>query len=119
MDGGDRHDRPDRSDEYRDPESDDFDGNNAQQQLDTLETTSDQQSDLTALPSIGSVKAQTLREAGYETSDDIRRARRSDLTNVTGIGWSLAGKLKHAVGARTVQDRNPSNPPGEMASVLA
>ena len=111
MGGG---DRPGRSDEYRDPESDDVDGSDAQRRLDALETTSSQQSDLTALPGIGPVKARTLREAGYETLDDIRRARRSDLSTVTGIGWSLAGKLKHAVGARTVQDRDPSDPPGEM-----
>ena len=114
MGGGDRRDRLERSDEYRDPEPDDVDESDAQRRLDALETPSSQQSDLTALPGIGPVKARTLREAGYETPDDIRQARRSDLTTVTGIGWSLAGKLKHAVGAQTVQDRDPSDPPGEM-----
>lgn len=114
MDGGDRRDRPGRSDEYRDPEPDDVGGNDAHRRPDALETPSSQQSDLTALPGIGPVKAHALREAGYETLDGIRRARRSDLTTITGIGWSLAGKLKHTVGARTVQDRDPSNPPGEM-----
>lgn len=112
MGGRDRQDHPDRSDEYRNP---DDDRNSAQRRRDALETTSDQPSNLTTLPGIGSAKAQTLQKAGYETLDDIRRAKRSDLTTVTGIGWNLAGKLKHAVGAQTVSDRDLSDPPGEMA----
>jgi predicted flap endonuclease-1-like 5' DNA nuclease len=69
---------------------------------------------LTATPGVGSAKVRALREAGYETPDDIRRAKRSDLASVTGIGESLAGELKHTFGAQTVQDRAPSDPPGEM-----
>lgn len=53
---------------------------------------------LTDVSGIGESKAETLREEGYESVDDLRRADQSDLSEVTGIGNALAARIKADIG---------------------
>lgn len=45
---------------------------------------------LTDLDGVGDATANTLREAGYESVDDLREADRSDLANIDAITQRLA-----------------------------
>lgn len=56
-------------------------------------------SELVALDPIGPAKAAALERAGYETAADLRAATAAELTEVQGIGETLAGRILAAVGA--------------------
>jgi large subunit ribosomal protein L32e len=43
---------------------------------------------------VGESKADALREAGYETVDDVREASQDDLTEIEGVGPALAARIK-------------------------
>jgi len=60
--------------------------------------------DLTDISGVGDAKADALREAGYETVDDVRRASQSDLAEVSGVGNALAARIKADVGGLEVDD---------------
>ncbi len=51
-------------------------------------------SDLVSLVGIGETKARALRDAGFATVDDVRRASVDELTAAEGIGVSLAEDIK-------------------------
>ncbi|EMA49371.1 MULTISPECIES: 50S ribosomal protein L32e [Halococcus] len=73
------------------------------------DTTADDESDevpddLTDVSGVGDAKADTLREAGFESVDDVRRAEQSDLADVEGIGNALAARIKADVGGLEVAD---------------
>lgn len=53
--------------------------------------------DLVDLAGVGPAKADALREAGFETLDDVRKASEEDLTEVSGVGPALAEKIKGSV----------------------
>lgn len=60
--------------------------------------------DLTNVPGVGSMKAEALREAGFETPGDLRAATQKEIAQKgTGIGNALAARIKAHVGS----------PPGE------
>ena len=61
-------------------------------------------SELTDISGVGDSKADALREAGYETVDDVRRASQSDLADVDGVGNALAARIKADVGGLEVAD---------------
>ena len=61
-------------------------------------------SELTDISGVGDSKAEALREAGYETVDDVRRASQSDLADVDGVGNALAARIKADVGGLEVAD---------------
>jgi len=60
--------------------------------------------DLTDISGVGPAKADALREAGYETVDDVRRASQSDLADVSGIGNALAARIKADVGGLELRE---------------
>ena len=60
--------------------------------------------DLTAVSGVGDAKADTLREAGYESVEDVRRADQSDLAEIDGIGNALAARIKADVGGLDVAE---------------
>ena len=47
---------------------------------------------------VGGVKAEALREAGYDSIDYIRGASQDELANVEGVGMALAARIKADVG---------------------
>jgi len=54
--------------------------------------------DLTDISGVGEGTAENLRDAGFETVEDVARAEQSDLTEVEGIGNALAARIQADVG---------------------
>ncbi|AGN02183.1 50S ribosomal protein L32e [Salinarchaeum sp. Harcht-Bsk1] len=61
---------------------------------------------------VGASKADALREAGYESVEDVRAASADDLSEVDGIGNALAARIKDDVGDLEVDDE----PEGDVES---
>ena len=53
---------------------------------------------------VGPSKADALREAGYESIDDVKAASQSELAEVDGIGNALAARIKADVGGLEVSE---------------
>ncbi|WP_394347456.1 50S ribosomal protein L32e [Halorhabdus amylolytica] len=53
---------------------------------------------MTDISGVSEEKAETLREAGFETVEDVARAEQSDLTDVEGIGNALAARIQADIG---------------------
>jgi large subunit ribosomal protein L32e len=71
---------------------------------------------------VGPSKADALREAGYESVEDVKAASQSELAEVEGIGNALAARIKADVGGLEVQEEEeteaevegePAEPEGE------
>ncbi|ACV12476.1 Ribosomal protein L32e [Halorhabdus utahensis DSM 12940] len=60
--------------------------------------------DLTDISGVGEGTAENLREAGFETVEDVARAEQSDLTEVEGIGNALAARIQADVGELDVSE---------------
>ncbi|WP_368409312.1 50S ribosomal protein L32e [Halomarina litorea] len=60
--------------------------------------------DIEDISGVGPSKAEALREAGYETVEDVRRASQSDLAEVSGIGNALAARIKADVGGLEIKE---------------
>ncbi len=59
---------------------------------------------LTDVDGVGESKAEELRDAGYETVDDLRRASQEDIADVEGVGKALAARIKADVGGLEVDE---------------
>jgi large subunit ribosomal protein L32e len=59
--------------------------------------------ELTDISGVGGAKADALREAGFETVDDIRAADQSALAEAKGVGNALAARIKADVGGLEVE----------------
>ena len=64
---------------------------------------------------VGASKAEALRDAGYETVEDVRRADREDLSDVEGVGNALAARIKADVGDVTVSEETEAQIEDETA----
>jgi large subunit ribosomal protein L32e len=64
----------------------------------------DEPEDLEDISGVGPSKAEALREAGFESVEDIKRADQSELAEVEGIGNALAARIKADVGALEVRE---------------
>ncbi|WP_435154963.1 50S ribosomal protein L32e [Haladaptatus sp. DFWS20] len=53
---------------------------------------------------VGESKAESLRDAGYESVEDIAGAEQSELAEVDGIGNALAARIKADVGGLEVEE---------------
>jgi large subunit ribosomal protein L32e len=60
--------------------------------------------ELTDISGVGEEKAETLREAGYDSVGAIRAADQSDLADVDGVGMALAARIKADVGDLEVDE---------------
>jgi len=60
--------------------------------------------DLEDISGVGPSKAAALRDGGYETVDDVRRADQSALADVDGVGNALAARIKADVGSLEVTE---------------
>ena len=59
---------------------------------------------LEEISGVGPSKADALREAGYETVDDVKAASQSELSAVEGVGNALAARIKADVGGLEVEE---------------
>ncbi|WP_254545280.1 50S ribosomal protein L32e [Halomarina pelagica] len=64
----------------------------------------DEIAELTDISGVGEAKAEALREAGFETVDDVRRASQEDLAEADGIGNALAARIKADVGGLEIRE---------------
>jgi len=62
------------------------------------EPADDRPEELTDVAGVGERTASSLREAGYESVDDLAAAAQDDLTEVDGVGTALAARIKADVG---------------------
>jgi large subunit ribosomal protein L32e len=53
---------------------------------------------------VGASKAEALREAGYESVEDVKAAAQSELAEVDGVGNALAARIKADVGGLEVDE---------------
>lgn len=60
---------------------------------------------LEAIDSVGSTRADALRNAGYHDIEAVAAASRSELTRVKGIGSTLASRIKRNAGDITSNER--------------
>jgi large subunit ribosomal protein L32e len=60
--------------------------------------------ELEDISGVGPSKADALREAGYETVEDVKAASQSELSEVGGIGNALAARIKADVGGLEVDE---------------
>jgi large subunit ribosomal protein L32e len=60
--------------------------------------------ELEDISGVGPSKADALREAGYETVEDVKAASQSELSEVDGIGNALAARIKADVGGLEVSE---------------
>ena len=65
---------------------------------------SDDIESLEDISGVGPSKADALREAGYETVEDVKAASQSELAEVDGVGNALAARIKADVGGLEVDE---------------
>lgn len=61
-------------------------------------TEADAPQDLEDISGVGASKADALRDAGFETIDDVKQADQDDLAEADGVGNALAARIKADVG---------------------
>ncbi len=59
--------------------------------------------DVEDISGVGPSKAETLKEAGYDSVEDLKAASQSELADVDGIGNALAARIKADVGGLEVE----------------
>jgi predicted flap endonuclease-1-like 5' DNA nuclease len=67
----------------------------------TAESADSTDGGLASLEPVGSAKAAALERAGYETPDDLREASVDELTEISGVGETLAERILDAVSGET------------------
>ncbi|MEF8779542.1 MAG: 50S ribosomal protein L32e [Haloferacaceae archaeon] len=60
--------------------------------------------ELEDISGVGQSKAEALREAGYETIEDVKAASQGELSDVEGVGNALAARIKADVGGLEVEE---------------
>ncbi|MFC4988086.1 MULTISPECIES: 50S ribosomal protein L32e [Saliphagus] len=70
---------------------------------DDVEETEDVEG-LEEISGVGESKADALREAGFETVEDVQEADQDDLSEVEGVGNALAARIKADVGDLEVSE---------------
>jgi len=64
----------------------------------------DEPQELEDISGVGPSKAEALREAGYESVEDVKAASQAELSEVDGIGNALAARIKADVGGLEVTE---------------
>jgi len=60
--------------------------------------------ELEEISGVGAAKAESLREAGFRTVDDVRGATQDELAEVEGVGNALAARIKADVGELEIEE---------------
>ncbi|QLG48816.1 50S ribosomal protein L32e [Natrinema halophilum] len=68
------------------------------------ETAADEPQELEEISGVGESKADALREAGFESIEDVKEADQSELADAEGIGNALAARIKADVGDLEVSE---------------
>ncbi len=76
---------------------------------------SDEPSELEDISGVGRTKADALREAGYETIEDLQAASQAELAEIEDIGKALSARIKSAVGDLEVATEDPVSEEAEEA----
>ena len=63
----------------------------------------DEPQELEDISGVGPSKADALREAGYDSIEDVKAASQSELAEVEGVGNALAARIKADVGGLEVE----------------
>jgi len=88
-----------------DADADDADADAEDADVDEDETEADEdERELEDISGVGPSKAETLREAGYESVTDLKEASQDELSEVGGIGMALAARIKADVGDLEVEE---------------
>jgi large subunit ribosomal protein L32e len=58
---------------------------------------------------VGAAKAETLRDAGFESVEDVKRASQDAIADVDGVGNALAARIKADVGELEVEDETDAD----------
>jgi large subunit ribosomal protein L32e len=58
---------------------------------------------------VGDAKAETLREAGFDSVEDVKRASQDAIADVDGIGNALAARIKADVGELEVDEQTEAD----------
>jgi large subunit ribosomal protein L32e len=82
--------------------------------------------DLIDISGVGDAKADSLRDAGFDTVADVRGASQDELAEVDGIGNALAARIKADVGSlevteeteAEVEEDKPEEEPAEVETEL-
>ncbi|MCU4798890.1 50S ribosomal protein L32e [Halobacteria archaeon HArc-gm2] len=80
--------------------AEDEEGNNDVEE--EVQNDSDEPQELTDISGVGGSKADALRDAGFETVEDVRAADQSELAEAEGVGNALAARIKADVGGLEV-----------------
>ena len=64
----------------------------------------DEPEELEDISGVGPSKAEALRDAGYETIEDVKAASQGELSEVDGVGNALAARIKADVGGLEVSE---------------
>ena len=70
---------------------------------------SDEPSELEDISGVGRTKADALREAGYESIEDLQAASQAELAEIEAIGKALSARIKSAVGDLEVEAEEASD----------
>jgi large subunit ribosomal protein L32e len=65
--------------------------------------------ELSDISGVGDAKADALREAGFETVEDVKAASQGELADVEGIGNALAARIKADVGGLEVEEETEAD----------
>ena len=76
----------------------------AETAADGAETADETPDELEDIAGVGPSKADALREAGYESVEDIQAASQGELSEVDGVGNALAARIKAGVGDLEVSE---------------
>lgn len=60
--------------------------------------------ELTDIDGVGESKAEALRDAGFETVEDLRKASQERIAETEGVGKALAARIKADVGGLEVEE---------------
>ncbi len=60
--------------------------------------------ELEDISGVGAAKAESLREAGFETIEDVQNASQDDLAEVDGVGNALAARIQADVGELEIEE---------------
>ena len=69
-----------------------------------MSETDDEIQEIEDIGGVGPSKAEALREAGYESVEDLRAASQSELADIDGVGNALAARIKADVGGLEVSE---------------
>ncbi|MDJ1431493.1 50S ribosomal protein L32e [Halostagnicola sp. A-GB9-2] len=79
---------------------------------------SDEPEDLESISGVGASKADALREAGFESIEDVKEASQDDLADTEGVGNALAARIKADVGDLEVTEETEAEIEDEDAEAV-